>query len=154
MARKRTTPDQATAAPSGAAASTARVVRSLQRSRLERRTLYLIIGAVVGVWLFVVFANALADASAANARLAQEQQINDTLTAKADAGAVEIEQIQDQTFLEFLARSYGMGELSERPFALSPGAPAPAPMEPLGADDPTTVVTTPFEDWMQLLVGS
>jgi hypothetical protein len=154
MAGKRGTPDSAAPAASGAATSTARVVRSLQRSRFERRTLYLLIGAVLGIWLFVVFANALADASAANERLAREQGVNATLKARASAGAVEIETIGEQTFLEFLSRSYGMGEPDERPFALAPGAPAPPPMEPLGADDPTTAVTTPLEDWLELLVGS
>ena len=52
MAGKRGTPDSAAPAASGAATSTARVVRSLQCSRLERRTVYLIIGAVLGIWLF------------------------------------------------------------------------------------------------------
>lgn len=154
MARKRSTPDATPPATSGAAASTERVVRSLQRSRFERRTLYLIVGAVAGIWLFVVFANALADASSANTRLATERQVNAALKARATAGAEEIETIGQQSFLEFLARSYGRGERAERPFALAPGAPAPASMEPLGADDPTTAVTTPLEDWLELLVGS
>jgi hypothetical protein len=153
MATDRSTPEHASPTASGAA-SAARVVRSLQRSRFERRTLYLIVGSIVGIWLFVVFANALADAAAANGRLAQEQQVNATLKARATNGAVEIETIGKPTFLEFLARSYGMGEPEERPFALAPGAPAPAAMEPLGADDPTTATTSPLEDWLELLVGS
>ena len=154
MVRKRSTPDSTPPAVPGAAASTARVVRSLQRSRFERRTLYLIVGAVAGIWLFAVFANALADASSATTRLAAERQVNAGLKAQATAGAVEIETIGQQSFLEFLARSYGRGERAERPFALAPGAPAPPSMEPLGAADPTTAVTTPLEDWLELLVGS
>lgn len=155
MATKRKTPPDPVPAPSrSAAATTDHVVRSLSRSRMERRTLYLIVGAVAGIWLFVVFANALADASAQNARLAAEQRVNATLEAQASAGAVEIATIQGQTFLDFLARSYGYGELAELSFALTPDAPPPPSMAPLGAGEVRTAATTPLEDWLDLLIGS
>ncbi len=156
MASKRKPPpDPVTPVASrSAASSTSRVVGSLQRSRMERRTIYLLVGAVVGMWLFVVFANALADASAQNARLTAEQRVNASLEARATAGAIEIETIKSQTFLEFLARSYGVGELSELPFALTPGAPPPPSMVPLGQTEARTAATTPLEEWLDLLIGS
>ncbi len=153
-----TSPSSPASAPAAvsrsASASTARVVRSLRRSRMERRTVYAIIGVILATWLFVVFANALADASDANARLAVEQRVNASLSAQAAAGAVEIERIRDETFLEFLSRSYGMGEPVEHPFALAPGAPAPAAMTPLGGGDSDSPATTPLDDWLDLLIGS
>ena len=153
--QRSTPPDPVPSASSrSAAASTDRVVRSLQRSRMERRTIYLIVGTVLAIWLFIVFANALADVSTQTARLATEQQVNASLEARATAGAAEIEAIRSETFLEFLARSYGRGESTELPFALSPGAPPPPSMAPLGARDRETAATTPLEDWLELLVGS
>ena len=93
--KRQTPPDPAPSASSrSSATSTARVVRSLQRSRMERRTVYLLIGAVLGIWLFVVFANALADASTQSARLTAEQRVNASLAAQASAGAIEIDTIK------------------------------------------------------------
>ena len=153
--KRQTPPDPAPSASSrSSATSTARVVRSLQRSRMERRTVYLLIGAVLGIWLFVVFANALADASTQSARLTAEQRVNASLAAQASAGAIEIDTIKGQTFLDFLARSYGMGESTELPFALAPGAPPPPAMVPLGARDVENAAPTPLDDWLDLLIGS
>ena len=56
---------------------------------------------VVGAWLFIVFANALADASAQSSRLERERAANAELQARVDAGSVEIAAIQGRTFLDF-----------------------------------------------------
>lgn len=155
MPTERTSPsDPAPAASRSAVASTARVVRSVQRSRLERRTVFLLAGGVVGVWLLFVFANALADASDQAARLTSERQVNASLQARVDAGAVEIVTIAGTGFQDFIARSYGMGAPGERPFALLTGAPPPPAMVPLGEDPVTASASTPLEDWLELLVGS
>jgi hypothetical protein len=121
---------------------------------VERRSAFLIVGLVVAAWLLIVFANALADASEQNARLAREQAVNDALKERLVQGAAELELVQGRTFQDFLARGYGMGVPAEKPFARAPGAPPPAPMTPLGHADPVTAVTTPLEDWLDLLVGS
>ena len=134
-------------------ASTARVVRSLRRSRLERRSAGIACAAVVGVWLLVVFAGALADASDQAARLAKEQAINDQLQARVAAGDAEIDAIAQRSFMDLLARGYGMGATAERPFSLAPGAPPPPVMVPLGRSTAQAPPTTPFEDWMRLLIG-
>ena len=46
-----------------------------------------------------------------------------------------------------------MGEPQERQFALAPGAPAPRVMRPLGEEVETEPVTSPLEDWLDLLLG-
>ena len=135
-------------------AGAAYVIRSLQRSRRERRTLFVAISAIVGVWLLVVFANALADASDQTARLARERVVNTSLQAQVAAGGAEIATIQGRVFLDFLARSYAMGEPHERPFALLQGAPPPPVMSPLGQQAAPLASTTPLEDWIELLIGT
>lgn len=148
-------PDRPTPTSSrSAVTSTVRVVRSVRRSRLERRTLFLSAGSVVGIWLLVVFANALADASGQAALMAHEEAVNASLQARADAGAAEIVTVAGSAFQEFIARSYRMGAPGERAFALAPGAPPPPEMVPLGQDPVTASTSTPLEDWLDLLVGS
>src|SRR5687767_14339604 len=123
------TPRIAPSEPAGAsrpvAGSAARVLRSVGRSRAERRTLLVAGVALLSVWLLVVFANALADASEQAARLARETQVNASLQARVAAGAVEIGTVSGSSFQDFLARSYGMGLQGERTFALAPDAPPP-----------------------------
>ncbi|MFN8623186.1 MAG: hypothetical protein U0869_20800 [Chloroflexota bacterium] len=146
-----TDPAAAPGMPQSAAAT--RLIRSMRRTRIERRTALIAGGAVAGLWLLVVFAGALADASTQAARLKQEQAVNAGLRAQVDAGSAEIQQIQARGFQDFLARAYGMGEPAERPYALQAGAPPPPSMVPLGEDPATTTTSTPLEDWLDLLLG-
>jgi cell division protein FtsB len=126
----------------------------MRRARLERRTILLVGGAVVGLWVLVVFANALADASQQTASLQKEQAVNASLEARVVAGEAEIERIVGPAFREFMARSYGWGlQPLERPFALALGAPPPSSMVPLGADPVTASTRSPLDDWFDLLVG-
>ena len=114
----------------------------------------LIGGALLGLWLLAVFANALADASGQTAKLRQEEVVNASLEARAAAGAAEIERIVGSVFREFMARSYGWGLPVERPFALAAGAPPPPSMLPLGQEPVTATALSPLDDWFDLLVGS
>jgi hypothetical protein len=125
----------------------------MRRARIERRTAFIAGGLVAGLWLLIVFAGALADASTQAARLRQERAVNAELQARVTAGTAEIRTIQLRGFQDFLARAYGMGETAEHPFALSPGAPPPPSMLPLGEDPVTAAVTTPLDDWLALLFG-
>jgi cell division protein FtsB len=120
----------------------------------ERRTLGALLGIVVTVWLVVIFGRALADSNALDQRAAQEEATNAALRAQVAAGRAEIAFIQTDTFLQFEARSYGMGQPRERAFALEPGAPAPRPITPLGSGDEAAASRTPLEDWLRLLFGS
>jgi hypothetical protein len=127
----------------------------MQRSRRERRTVYLLMGLVLGAWLFMVFANALADANEQRARLALERAENERLAALVEAGTQEIVTIDEPAFLQLLARGYGMGVPVERPFALAPGAPPPPELRPLGQPRERPVASsTPVDDWVELLIGS
>ena len=131
-----------------------RLVPTFQRARLERRTVVIAVSAMAALWLLVVFAGALADASTQAARLQEARATNAALQARVDAGAVEIEAIQRRSFQDFLARAYGMGMPAERSFALAPDAPPPPSMLPLGEDPATARASTPFDDWLELLFGA
>jgi hypothetical protein len=128
-------------------------MRSMRRSRTERRSVLIAVGVVVGVWLILVFANALADASEQSARLAREQAVNDALQARVEAGAGEIATIQQRSFLDFLARGYSMGEREERTFALAAGAPPPPVMTPLGAGMAEPPAASTGGGWLDLFLG-
>ena len=86
-------------------------------------------------------------------RQAQEEATNAALRAQVAAGRAEIAYIQTAPFLQFEARSYGMGLPRERSFALEPGAPSPKPITPLGSADQPPSTTTPLDDWVKLLFG-
>lgn len=133
--------------------ATTRAVRSIRRSRIERRSATVAIAMVVGLWLLVVFADALADASAQASRLTREQAVNAALEQRVAAGDVEIATVQSRAFLDFLSRGYRMGELPERSFALAPGAPPPPVITPLGHETVVVPPTTPLDDWLDLLLG-
>ena len=122
-------------------------------SRSERRTLGGIVGILVSIWLVAVFGRALADSNALNARQAREEATNAALRSQVAAGRAEIAYIQTDAFLQFEARSFGMGLPRERAFALEPGAPDPRPITPLGSSDEPSSPTTPLDDWLKLLFG-
>jgi cell division protein FtsB len=122
-------------------------------SGTERRTLGAIVGILVTIWLVAVFGSALADSNALNARQTREEATNAALRAQVAAGRAEIAYIQTDPFLQFEARSFGMGMPRERAFALEPGAPDPRPITPLGSSDEPPIATTPLEDWLKLLFG-
>lgn len=119
----------------------------------ERRTLGIVVGIVVTVWLVAIFGRALADSNALDQRQAREEATNAALRAQVAAGRAEIAFIQTDTFLQFEARSYGMGLTRERAFALEPGAPDPRPITPLGSGDEPSSQRTPLDDWLRLLFG-
>jgi hypothetical protein len=119
----------------------------------ERRTIGVIVGLLVTLWLVAIFGRALADATALNERQAREEAINASLRAQVAAGRQEIAFIQTDPFLHFEARTYGMGTGREHAFALEPGAPPPQPITPLGGTVEEMNGSTPVEDWLRLLFG-
>lgn len=123
-------------------------------SGAERRTIGAVVGILLTVWLVAVFGRALADSNALNERQVREEATNAALRAQVAAGRAEIAFIQTDRFLQFQARSYGMGLPREKAFALEPGAPDPRPITPLGSTDEPSTATTPLDDWLKLLFGS
>jgi len=123
---------------------------------LGRRQVALILGALVAVWIVVLFARQIGDASAATSRAEELAAANDALRADIEASRRELQLIQRHDYVLLQARGYGLGKGREVPFSLAadvPPLPADAPGSAavrVGAD---TTPPTPFERWMELLFG-
>jgi hypothetical protein len=129
---------------------------SLAIAGLTRRRLAGILGTVLAIWIVVVFARQVGEASAATARAEQMAVDNVTLSGDVAAYERELELIQRQRFVEQQARAYGIGSRKEIAFTLSADAP-PLPDDApgsasvrLGAE---TARITPWERWLTLLFG-
>jgi cell division protein FtsB len=120
----------------------------------RRRMAFLTVGFVT-VWVVVLFARQVGDASTATARAAAMQAGNEQLAAHVAALEEELQLIQQQRFIVQQARGYRLGEPDEIPFSLADAPPLPpdAPGSPavrLGAPEPPM---TPLESWLSLLFG-
>lgn len=123
---------------------------------IGRRQLGLILGAVATVWIVVLFAHQIGDASAASTRAEDLAAANDTLRTDIEGYRRELALIQRQEYILIEARGYGLGKGREIPFSLAQGAPSLPPDAPgsaalrvgAGAEQ-----ATPFERWMELLFG-
>jgi cell division protein FtsB len=123
---------------------------------ITRRRVAFLLGAIVAVWIVIVFARQVGEASTAAARAAQIEQQNDALAATVDGLHRELDSIQQQRFVLQQARASGLGSPDERPFRLAPGA---SPLPP-NAPGSTAVRLgsvehheTPLESWLSLLFG-
>jgi hypothetical protein len=123
---------------------------------IGRRQLTLIVGAVAIVWIGVLFARQIGDASAAATRAEDLAVANDTLRDDIEGYRRELALIQRQEYVLIQARGYGLGKGREIPFSLAADAPPLPPDAPgsaavrVGAD---VQPPTPFERWMELLFG-
>ena len=129
---------------------------SLGIAGLTRRRLAGIIGALLAVWIVVVFARQVGDASAAAARVEQMTTDNAALSRDVSALARELGQIKRQTFIEQAARAHRLGTSKEIAFTLAEDAPPLTDDAPgsasvrLGARD---AQVSPLERWLTLLFG-
>jgi hypothetical protein len=123
---------------------------------IGRRQLALILGAVATVWIVVLFARQIGDASAASTRAEDLAAANETLRDDIAGYRRELALIQRQEYVLIQARGYGLGKGREIPFSLAPDAPPLPPDAPgsasvrVGSD---VGQATPFERWMELLFG-
>ncbi len=114
------------------------------------------IGALIAVWVVIVFARQVGAASAATARAEQMATDNAALTTQVDAMARELDQIQRPGFIQQEARAYGLGNRKEIAFALAPDAPPLADDAPgsasvrLGSEEARV---RPLDRWLTLLFG-
>lgn len=123
---------------------------------LTRRRVAGILGAVLAMWIVVVFARQVGEASAATARAEQMAIANGALAQEVAGLERELEIIGRQRYIEQQARAFGIGSRKEIAFSLAPDAP-PLPKDApgsasvrLGAD---TTRVTPLESWLTLLFG-
>jgi len=123
---------------------------------ISRRRLGWLLGLVITVWVVVVFARQVGDASAAQANADQIRQQNAVLADQVAALGREETFIQQAPFVLFQARGYMLGTSRERPFALAPDAP------PLPSDAPGSAAVrvgasaepqSPLDSWLSLLFG-
>jgi cell division protein FtsB len=130
---------------------------SLGIAGLTRRHVAWLLGAVLAVWIVVVFARQVGDAQAATARVEQMTIDNATLTTRVEALSRELDLIKRQTFVEQQARAHGLGGPKEIAFTLAADAPRLPDDAPgsasvrLGAK---AAQVSPLESWLTLLFGA
>jgi cell division protein FtsB len=137
--------------------STERVDLSvLSVAGISRRHVGWVAAGLISVWIVVIFARQVGDASAAAARAAQIAADNAALAAEVQALEHEVAFIVRPEYVSQQARAYGFGAAREIPFTLDPSIPAPVDGAPgsasdrLGARDDRQ---TPLESWLSLLFG-
>jgi len=110
----------------------------------------------VTVWIVAVFARQVGQAAAAADRADGIRAENVALAAQITLLEREREAIGQRSFVEFMARGFGLGGAKDRRFSLAANAP-PLPSDApgsaalrLGRPEPAPL---PFESWMSLLFG-
>ncbi len=123
---------------------------------ISRRRVGWVAAGLVSIWIVVVFARQVGDATAAAAAADQLARDNAALAAEVRSLEGEVGLIVRPEYVSIQARAYQLGDPREIPFALSPAVPAPTDGSPgsaavrLGATDTRQ---TPLESWLSLLFG-
>jgi cell division protein FtsB len=126
----------------------------LRGQSFERRGIAtFVIGIVLVGGLIVVFAGSLTRSADVGAEADQTRAEIAKLDERVEAGRAEIEYLATDEYVDQVARSLGLGERGEKPFALPPDAPSPAPITPIGSQPGNATGQTPFDAWMELLFG-
>jgi len=124
-----------------------------RRVRPSRVHVALVIGVFIGFWVVLAFGRTMGQLSEATQRAAIVRAENAELTSRLAGAQTESALLQSEPYLRFEARGFGMGEPGERAFGLTPGAPAPAPVTPLGGTPATTGPGAPLDNWLRVLFG-
>ena len=131
-------------------------LRALPIAGFTRRRIAWVIGAAVTIWVVAVFARQVGEASAAATRADQIRADNAALAAEVDALSREVDVVNQNSFILFQARAFGLGGPKDRPFTLAPDAP------PLASDAPGSAALRvgaeirhqdPLDSWLSLLFG-
>ncbi|MFN8630291.1 MAG: septum formation initiator family protein [Chloroflexota bacterium] len=142
-------------APSARAGSSVSL-SDLPVAGLTRRRIGILMGALIGAWVILLFAHQVGQASEASAKADAMRSANAELQANVEALQSELALIQRQDYVEQQARAYRLGGAHEIPFALADNAP------PLPADAPGSALVrlgaaseqpSPIEQWIRLLFG-
>ncbi|MEA2519559.1 MAG: hypothetical protein QOF49_1639 [Chloroflexota bacterium] len=156
--RPGTTPSADVVNPAGAAVPPADGVdlSGLSVAGITRRRVGWVAAGFLSIWIVVVFARQVGDATTASNRAVQMAIDNAALAAEVDALRSEVAMIVEPKFVGQQARAHGLGTTREIPFTLDPTVPAPVDGAPgsasarLGARDDRE---TPLEAWLSLLFG-
>jgi cell division protein FtsB len=151
---KSTDPAEATA---NAATLAERVdLSSLSIAGITRRHVAWLAAGLISVWIVVIFARQVGEASAAASRATQLTSDNAALTTEVQSLDNEVAMIVRPEYVAQRARAYRLGGPNEIPFTLAPSVAAPVDGAPgsasvrLGARDDRQ---TPLESWLSLLFG-
>ena len=126
---------------------------NLRRLRPTRVYVAVVIAVIVAFWVVLAFGRTMAQLNEATIRAAAVRADNAELTLRLAQAQEEAALLQSDAYLRFAARGYGMGRPGERAFGLTPGAPPPASMTPLGGPIDEQTPATPLENWLTLLFG-
>jgi hypothetical protein len=117
---------------------------------LTRRRVAFALGAILVLWVVLVFGRAVATSADAAHQVQLLQAANAARAAQLVAGDREMRLVQTAAYLDLEARAEGQGTPAEHIFALASGAPSPRPITPLGS--PTQPLPpTPLDAWLRLL---
>jgi hypothetical protein len=122
---------------------------------LTRRRMAMLLGAVLAMWVVIVFARQVGEASAASNRADSMVAANAARQDEVAALENELQEIGQTRYILQQARGYGLGGPKEVAFELDPGAP------PLPADAPGSAAlrvgaptpVSPLDRWLTLLFG-
>jgi len=117
---------------------------------LNRRSIALLLGTVLVLWVVLIFGRAVATAADAAHQVQALEAANAARTEQLAGGARELQLVQTPAYLDLQARADGQGFVGETVFALASGAPPPRPIAALGS--PTEpVAPSPVQAWLTLL---
>ena len=123
---------------------------------ITRRRAGWIAGAAFTLWIVLVFARQVGDATAKSNELEQRRADNAALQADVQQLQDELVLIQKQAYIVQQAHAFRLGEPQDRPFTLSPDAPPLSSTAPgsaavrLGASQQQQ---SPLESWLSSLFG-
>ena len=147
---------QDAADPAATAPSAPVDLSGLSVAGITRRRVGFAASTLVAIWILIVFARQVGDATDASNRAAQLAADNTALAAEVQALQDELDQITKPAHVAIAAHGYGLGDPKEIPFTLDPSVGAPVDGAPgsasvrLGA---TSDRQTPLESWLSLLFG-
>jgi cell division protein FtsB len=123
---------------------------------ITRRRVGWVAAGLVSIWIVIVFARQVGDATAAANRATQLAEDNAALAAEVQSLQGEVNLIVRPEYVAIAARGHGLGADHEIPFVLSPSVAAPVDGAPgsasvrLGAHADNR---TPLDSWLSLLFG-
>ena len=129
---------------------------TLSIAGISRRHVGWLAAGLISLWIVVIFARQVGEASEAATRATQLSADNAALAAEVQALEREVAFIVRPEYVAQQARAYRFGAAREIPFTLDPSVPAPVDGAPgsasvrLGARDDRR---TPLESWLSLLFG-
>jgi cell division protein FtsB len=129
---------------------------SLSIAGITRRHVGWLAAGLISIWIIVIFARQVGEASAAASQATQLASGNAALATEVQSLENEVALIVRPEYVAERARAYRFGSPQEIPFALAPTVAAPVDGAPgsasvrLGARDDRQ---TPLESWLSLLFG-